>query len=163
MSSVSLVSGSTSCSSGPVAALAHALCLLLERRLEVDHETPLVKHGAILRQQNGAAAGGEHDGTLARDVLDDFALALAKAVLAFAGKDVRDIDAGARLDLRIAVAKRRAQQPREMFADGGLARAHRADQEDVCLARWTSPTEHSGNEAAARRRPRSMPGYGSYQ
>ena len=135
MSSVSLVSGSTSCSKRAIAPLAHALGLLLERGLEIDDETPLAQRGAVLRQQDRAAAGGEHDGTLARHVFDDFAFALAKPVLAFAGKDVRDVDAGARLDFRIAVAKWRAQQSREMFAHGRLAGAHRADQKHVCLAR----------------------------
>ena len=113
----------------PSAALAHALCLLLERGLEVDHETPLVQRGAVLRQQDGAAAGGEHDGALARHVLDDFAFALAKPGLAFAGEDVRDVDA--------RCAPRSPRRCRE------TARA--AGAPDVCRRRsCRSPSDRSG-------------------
>ena len=78
------------------APLAHAHSLLLERCLEIHDEAPFVERGAVLGQQDGSAAGGEHDGAFARDVFDDFPLALPEASLAFARKDVRDVDAGTR-------------------------------------------------------------------
>src|SRR5687768_14683050 len=68
----------------PVAALANAFHLLLERRAQVHHEAALAQYLAILLEQDGAAARGEHDRGLARDVLEHLALAYPKSVLAFA-------------------------------------------------------------------------------
>ena len=157
MSSVSLVSGSTSCSSGRLRPWRTRSACCSSEVSQVDHETALVQRLAILRQQDGAAAGREHDRALARHVFDDLAFALAKAVLALAREDVRDVDAGARFDFRIAVAKWRAQQARQVLAHGGLARAHGADQEYIGICATTFAMQHSGNEAAARRRPLSKP------
>src|SRR5688572_28358635 len=68
----------------PVAALANAFHLLLERRAQVHDEAALAQYLAILLEQDGATAGGEHDRGLARDVLEYLALAYPKSVLAFA-------------------------------------------------------------------------------
>ena len=82
-------------------------------------------------------------------------LALPKPGLAFARENVRDVDAGARFDFRITVSERSAQQPRQMFAHGRLARAHGAYQEDVGLARG-----HVEKSIAEKKRP---PGGGRFK
>ena len=66
-----------------------------------------------------------------RQVVDDLRLALAKTRFAFALEDVGNVDARARLDLVVAVDEREAEPPRELPADGTLARAHRAYEENV--------------------------------
>ena len=67
---------------------------------------------------------------------------------------IGDVDAGAPLDLGVTVVERRAQQAREVLAHGGLAGAHRADEEDVALAehgdgQHTESAKENGRPKAA--------------
>ena len=68
---------------------------------------------------------------LARGNLKGMLGSLAKAGLAFFLENIRNVDPGAMLDLGVAVIELQMQQLGELLADGGLARAHRADEEDV--------------------------------
>ena len=56
---------------------------------------------------------------------------LPEAGLALALEDVGDVDARAGLDFGVAVDELEAEPLRQLPADRALARAHRADEEDV--------------------------------
>src|SRR5690606_19767548 len=96
---------------------------------------------------DGPAARGEHDGTLARHLFDDLALADPEPLLAFTREDVRNVDPGAGFDLRVAVTEGRAHQPGEVLAHGALAGAHGAYEEDVGRA------GHARGSIAEKKRP----------
>ena len=117
-----------------VAAAARALNLLLHGSLEVDRRATHAERGAVLGEEHGAAARGEHDARPARQVLDDLLLARPKARLAFLFEDEVDVDTGAAFDLDIAVDERPVTEPRERPADGRLAGAHRPYEEDAALS-----------------------------
>src|SRR5688572_30092241 len=111
-----------------IAPLANSFDLLVEGSTQVDHEATLVQRLAVFLEKNGAASRRQDDRALACHILQNLALALSEASLTFTREDVRDVDTGTGLDFGIAVAKRRAQQPCQMLADCGLARAHGAHQ-----------------------------------
>src|SRR4029077_20049933 len=75
-----------------------------------------------------------HDALECRECLDRFALALAKARLAFLLEDEWDVDPGPPLDFAVAVVEGQMQRACEMAPDGGLARAHGADEKHAALA-----------------------------
>ena len=83
---------------------------------------------------HGAAAGREHDARHLRQLVDHVPLPGAEAGLSLALEDVGDVHAGAAFDDLVAVEELELQFLGELAADGGLARAHRADQEDAVLA-----------------------------
>ena len=60
--------------------------------------------------------------------------AYAKPRFALFFEDVADVDAGAFLDLGVAIEELLAEQGREPPPDGGLAGAHGPDEIDVTLA-----------------------------
>ena len=62
---------------------------------------------------------------------EHLALALAESFLAFELEDERNSDSGPPLQRLVGVDEVLAERGREPPADGALARAHRADQEDV--------------------------------
>ena len=100
---------------------------------------------AILGQQHRAAAGREDDcRRLAESVSITSRSRIAKARLALVLENVGDIDAGARLDFGVAVDERQSEQPGQCPPDGGLARAHRADQEHVALGAGMDDIEAHG-------------------
>src|SRR6185437_8688432 len=82
-----------------------------------------------------------------------FALALPETCLALFIEDIGDVDAGTALDLSVAVAKRHAQQARQVLAHGTLAGAHGSDQEDSVATEHTprSIPKRPGRPKAARR------------
>src|SRR3569832_1134336 len=104
---------------------------LVDGRVEIDHETTRVQVRAILRVQHHATAGGKHDVFTLRQVVDDLFFALAKTRLALDVEDLWIVRAGARLDFMIAVDELAAERFRELPTDGRLARAHKADEEEV--------------------------------
>ena len=84
--------------------------------------------------EHGAAAGGQHDAALRGEVADDVRFAPAEARLAFDFEDPRDRGAGAGFDLMVGIDEALAQLARKQPADGGLARPHQADEDDVVFA-----------------------------
>ncbi len=102
---------------------------LLERGIEEYDRAAGGQPLAILRQQDRPAAGREHDSLAAREFIDHVALADPESGLALALEDVGDVDAGACLDLGVAVREWKAEPLCELPADRGLARTHRPHQE----------------------------------
>ena len=115
----------------PIPALARARELLINRRIQVDHEAARTQVIPVLRFDDGPAAGRKNDTVFLRQLIDDSCLAFAKPFLAFLFEDEGDVDAGARLYLVVAVHEVEMQQSRELSADGRFACAHRADKKDV--------------------------------
>ncbi len=157
------------CSSGRCAAAAGALELLLDGGVQVDDEaarsraargSPAVEHRA--------AAGGQHDaGGRVRSAITSRSR-LRKPLLAFLLEDEGDVDAGARLDLVVAVDELHAERAGQALGRRRSCRSpsdrsgRRCGRELSCLAprhypqgatirqRGPSPAE---TKAAARRRP----------
>ena len=98
----------------------------------------LASRSRLAGVEDHAAARGHDDAVERRELGDDLALALTKPGFAFLLEDVADVDAGALLDLGVAVDERLAEQRGEPPADGGLSRPHRPDQIDVTLAQHGS-------------------------
>ena len=99
--------------------------------MQVDHETTGPQVITIRRVDNSATTGCEHDTFPSRQVVDDFRFAFSEASLAFLLENERDIDAGPRLDLLVAIDEVQVQEPCELPPDGRFAGAHGAHQEDV--------------------------------
>src|SRR5262245_56335063 len=100
-----------------------ALELLAYAGLEIDDMAAVGQALAILRHQHGPAAGRDDHVVQLGQRVDDLALALAKARLAFLLEDVRDVDPGALLDLDVAVVESQTQLTCQLLAYGGLAGA----------------------------------------
>src|SRR5690606_17483999 len=115
----------------PVAVHARALQLLVDGGLEIDHDAGAREPAARTGVEHRAAARRDDDARMLRELGKAFTLALAEFGLAFLLEDERYIDAGAPLDLGVAVVKPASEDLRELAADRGLARAHRPDQVDV--------------------------------
>ena len=81
--------------------------------LEVDDGARLGEPLAVGGIEDDAAARGDDDAVERREVGDDLALALAKPRFALLLEDVADVDAGAFLDLGVAVEELLAEQRRE--------------------------------------------------
>ena len=149
----------------PVAAVARALELLFDRR-----SRRYTTRAALARAARGCAASrtapppvATHDAVELRQLVDHLALALAEARLALASR--RCSGCRRRCAPRSRRRCRRTCRPssaRELPADGGLARAHRADQKDVTLRRaWLRqdtetrrPPEARPSDCRIRRRGR---------
>src|SRR5690606_32347055 len=86
-------------------------------------------------------------------------LSLAETLLAFLLEDERDVDAGAPLDLGVAVEKAQTERLRELAADGRLARAHRADQVDIAGRQRGAPSSNDGAQTVKRKRPAQWPAF----
>src|ERR1700733_5162820 len=117
-----------------MSGMAHPVSLLFNRRHQVYDAAALRENGAVFRHQHRASAGGQYQGLKNRQRLDGFLFPLPETLLTLFLEDIGDVDAGAPLDLRIAVAERRIDHSREDAPDSTLARAHRTDQVDVALA-----------------------------
>jgi hypothetical protein len=107
--------------------------------MQVDNETACAEVLAVSRVHDDTAAGRQHDPVPLRQVVDDLCLAFPESVFAFLFKNERDVDAGARLDLFVAVDEVQVQKAGELSPDRRLAGAHRAYQEHVLC------TVHRGN------------------
>ena len=86
---------------------------------------------AVLLAHHGTAARGQHDAIPLRQGVDRRNLAIAKTGLAFLLEDERNVDAGARLDLVIAIDELHAQGARQLPANGRLAGSHRTNKKYV--------------------------------
>src|SRR5688572_17855982 len=84
---------------GPVAALARALELLLDRGVQEDDRAARGEPLAVLGQQHRTAACRKDDARGRGERIDHVALADAEALLSLALEYVGDVDARARLDL----------------------------------------------------------------
>ena len=80
--------------------------------------------------EEGAAAGRQHLGAVDEQPRDHPALALAKIGFAEALENLRDRHLRARLDFGVGVDEGQAEALGEPLADGGLSRAHHADEHD---------------------------------
>src|SRR6202795_3900448 len=118
----------------PMPRMTRALELLIDRGREVHHRTALGERTAVVLLDYRAAPGGEHDRLQARQGIDGFPFSDPKARPRFFSENECDIDAGPRLDIRVAVVKSEVKHAREMPPHGGLARSHGADEKDIALA-----------------------------
>jgi hypothetical protein len=75
-----------------------------------------------------AAAGGDDNVGLERELVHHVRFAATKARLALDLEDGRDAHAGARDDRLVAVGEAQLAPSRQLLADSGLAGAHHADQ-----------------------------------
>ena len=112
-------------------AFERAPVLLLDRGEEIDNIAAGAEAGAVLRIDDGAAAGREHDAFLHRQVIDDLGFALAETVFAFFLKDERYVDTRAGFDFIVTVNERHVQRLRELPPDSGFACPHGTYQEQV--------------------------------
>lgn len=104
-----------------------------DTRAQINHDSTILEVFAILRFQDRAATRREYDVRLPRQVSDHFGFALTKAGLAFDFKDQRDRGAGTRLDLMVRIDETFVEFFGQGAADGSLAGAHEAYQEDIWL------------------------------
>src|SRR5690606_32312760 len=128
---------------GTLSAMSSTLELLLDAGVEIDDTPAGGQTIAVLRQQDGASAGGHDDTGQACQRVDDLALSLPEPGFAFLFEDVGDIYASAVLDLSIAVVEVQSQESRELAANRCLSRAHGADQENVGSARGLAHELHA--------------------
>ena len=145
----------------PVARRLGALQLSVDGRLQIDHGARAREPLAVGGIEHRAAARRDDHAVERREVRDHFALALAEALLALFLEDVADVDAGALLDLGVAVEELLPEQGGEALADGGLARAHRADQVKVsfgheCAAAGVCRKRLSKQKGRRNGRPRLL-------
>src|SRR5690606_32686276 len=103
-------------------------------------------------------AGRDDDAALGGELGEAFPFPLAKAPLALLLEDERDINAGAPLDLGVAVEEAEAQRLRELAADSRLAGAHRADQIDVGAGGQRVPRPGRRRTDCQKRRAGAMAG-----
>ena len=96
--------------------MARALELLADGGLEIDHGAALGEHAPVIGLDDRAAAGGDHDASQAREPLDGLLFAQPEARLALFLENEGDVDAGAGLDIGVAVVEGESQQAREMAA-----------------------------------------------
>ena len=116
---------------GTMACVPGPLQLLIDRRLQIDHDPPFGQHTTVIPVDHRTAAGGEDDRRELRQPLDGLPLAEPKTRLAFLFEYERDVDTGLGLDIGIAVVKGQPEQAGQVPADGRLAGTHRTDEEDV--------------------------------
>ncbi len=117
-----------------IAIVARAQPEVVRLRLQIDREPAFLQPRARQRRQHGAAAGREHDAVVAaRQLVDDLLLAATESRLAFDLEDGGDRDAGAGLDLVVAVDEVASEARGEQPADGALAGAHHPDDEEVVV------------------------------
>ena len=107
--------------------------LMVDARMQIDHEAARREQFARFHIDHRATAGGEHKIGTQCEIGDRGVLALAETGLAFLLENERDVDAGARLDFVIAVDEVHATGFGKPAADRGLAGAHRADEVDVAF------------------------------
>src|SRR5690606_5840731 len=85
--------------------------------------------------QHGAPAGGQHDAAALRAVIQRRRLALAEAAFALDLENDRHADTAARFQLVVQVDELAPQRARQAAADGRLAGAHHAHQENRQVVR----------------------------
>ena len=105
--------------------------LLIDARMQVDHEAPRAEVIAVLWIHDNATARREYYAITFRQVVDCLRLALAKAFFALFLEDKRNVDTGPSFDLLVAIDEVEMQQTRELAADRRLAGPHRAYQKYV--------------------------------
>ncbi len=132
-----------------------ALELLVDGGVEEHDHAARGQPFPVLGQQDRAATGRQHDAITPGQLIDHVAFANPESGLTLALENVGDVDAGARLDLAVAVRERQAKPLCELPADRGLARTHRPDQKDApnqsrcTLSRSSGRKRHGRPEAAA--------------
>eukprot|EP01022_Parablepharisma_sp_SALTPOND_P033114 TRINITY_DN881_c1_g1_i23.p1 TRINITY_DN881_c1_g1~~TRINITY_DN881_c1_g1_i23.p1 ORF type:complete len:1292 (+),score=465.19 TRINITY_DN881_c1_g1_i23:16524-20399(+) len=104
---------------------------LVDTGAQVDDGAALLEVFAILGAQDGAAAGGQHDVGLGRELADDLGFAAAEILLALDLEDHRDGRAGTRFDLVVRIDETLVELLGQGPAYGGLAGSHQADEEDA--------------------------------
>jgi len=114
----------------PVGAFAHAPQQHLEIGFQPDRNPALADTRARKFVHEGAAAGRKHGRAFVQQARDDAPLAVAEIGLAEFLEDFRDGHPRASFNLRIGVDEGQAKARGKPFADGGLSRAHHADQHD---------------------------------
>jgi len=109
---------------------AQALPEVTYRCAQIDHLPSLVQRGAIGRIDHRAAAGGQHGGASAGQLIDKFGFALPESGFAFEFEDGRDGHAQPRFELAIGIDKGPAESACQTPTDCGFTGAHHADQAD---------------------------------
>nr|GEU28520.1 hypothetical protein [Tanacetum cinerariifolium] len=98
----------------------------VDRRAQVDHGAARLEQRAAVGVEHGAAAGGQHQVLLARQLADHLGLAAAEAGLPLDLEDPRNGRARARLDLVVGVDEAQPQFAGQDAADGvGIAARRR--------------------------------------
>ena len=115
----------------PIATALGAIQLLLDAGMKVDDVTSRAQPAAAVGVQHRTTTGSEHYPLTLRELIDDFYLAFAKALLTFLLEDKGNIDPGSILYFLVAVDEVEVQESGQLTADGGLARTHRADQNHI--------------------------------
>ncbi len=115
---------------GAVVAAGDAADQDLNGGAEPDGDCGFAAEGACCRVHERSAAKRDHCWGTVEQTADDAVLTGAKFGFAKAVEDFGDGAAGGGLDLHVGVAERKAQAGGEAPADGGLARAHEADEHD---------------------------------
>ena len=120
----------------------------LEIALQPDRERPLLEQRARRGQREGAAARRDHDASSSAATARASSCSSArKAASPFSRKSSATVRPGPLLDPAVEVLEAVAEPPRQPPADGGLARAHEADQHHA-----GRPLRHGRRPARARRR-----------
>jgi len=112
------------------AVAAQPLPQVGERRLQEDHQPALGEQVAVLRAHHRAASGGEHDRGQPGQFVEQRRLTATKTLFALEFEHGRDRHAAALLEHLVGVDETAVQACRESPADGGLARAHHAHQDN---------------------------------
>jgi hypothetical protein len=117
----------------PMAGVPSSLDLLIHGGLQIDDGAALVEYAAVVRVDHGTAPGREHDVLHLREAIDRLLFTQAETGLTFLFEDERDVDAGLRLDVRVAIVEAEPEQPGELTADRGFSGSHRPDQKNIAL------------------------------
>ena len=114
-----------------VVLATHALHQRLEIGVEPDRDAALADALAGARVHEGAAAGGEHHLAGVQQTHDHAALAVAEIALAIFGENLGNGHAGGGGDdFGVGVDEGKAEARGQALADGALAGAHHADEDE---------------------------------
>ena len=108
-----------------------ALELGLQTGLQVDHEAALAHQPAVGFGQHRAAAGGQQQAFAGQQAGQGRGFALAEPGFADMFEDGADAGPGLLLDVMVGIDETQAETVGQAATDRGLARAHRADQDEV--------------------------------
>ena len=107
---------------------------VLERAVEVDHLAQLVHDARVLGPLDDAAAAAHEQAAALGKATQRLGLGIAKGLLALGGEDAGHAGVQLALDHAVHVDEAPVEHVAEVACHRGLARAEKADEEDVVAA-----------------------------
>ena len=139
----------------PVAGIHQSLEYQLRRSRQADQQAAPGQCLPVRHRDQRAAAGGDHQAAQGGELSAELSLHQPEGRLALFCENGRDRLAGALLDDRIHVDKGAAHLVRHPAAGRGLARAHKAGQNDIAIVHGYLTT-HRHNTVRARSSPETL-------